>query len=150
MATKAVYLATLAGKSYIQGVDTPVVNSGESNSNLNWTVYGVYLTEIDGDGNGHLVNHQFVVYDEGGGSEEVLNEYIPFYKENLTGYNAMITYIESISNLKSYWIRQISTEQLFAIIRAMIYVTDHVEIKWYLIYTDGGLTHDEITNPEDF
>jgi hypothetical protein len=150
MATKAAYLTALGGLSYIQGVDTPIQNNGESNSNLSWTVYDVYLTELDGSGKGILIKHQFVVFDEGGGSEEVLNEYIPFYKENLTGYNAMITYIEGISALKSYWIRQISTEQSFAIIRAMIYVTDHIEIKWYLIYVDGELTHAEITNPEDF
>lgn len=150
MATKSAYLTALAGESYIQGVDTPILNSGESNSNLDWTVYDVYLTEIDGNGKGSLIKHQFVVYDEGGGSEEVLNEYIPSFEKNLPGYNAMITHIEGISNLKSYWIRQISTEQSFAIIRAMIYDTDHIDIVWYLIYVDGGLTHAVITNPEDF
>jgi hypothetical protein len=32
----------------------------------------------------------------------------------------------------------------------MIYVTDHIEIGWYLIYVDSGLTHAKINNPEDF
>ena len=150
MATKAAYLTALEGLSYIQGVDTPIQNNGESNSNLDWTVYDVYLTELDGNGNGALVKHQFVVYDEGGGSEEVLNEYIPHFEENLPGYSAMISHIEGITALKSYWIRKISTEQQFAVIRAMIYVTDHIEIKWYLIYVDSGVQHSEIDNPEDF
>jgi len=150
MATKAAYLAALAGESYTLGVDTPVENTEESNSTLDWTVYDVELTEIDGSGKGALVKHQFVVYDEGGGSEEVLNEYVPVYKVNLSGYGALITKIEGITDLQSYWIRTISTEQQFAVVRAMIYNAGNVDIVWYLVYADGGLQTAIINNPEDF
>lgn len=149
MATKAAYLTALAGLSYIEEVGTPVLDDGESNSELKYNIYDVWVLERN-NGTGVSVKHRFAVYDEGGGSEEVLTTYVPSFEGNYSGYNALITEIESISNIKSYWIRQISTEQQFAIVRAMIYVTDHVEVKWYLIYKDGDLTYAEITNPEDF
>ena len=149
MATKAAYLTALVGESYILGVDTPVEDTEESNGNLDWTVYDVELTEVDSSGNGILIKHRFVVYGEGGGSENVLNEYVPWYKENLSGYSALVTEIESIADLKSYWIRNISTEQQFAIVRAMIEGTG-IDVVWYLIYNDGGLQQAVINNPEDF
>ena len=149
MATKAAYLTALAGEDFIEEIGTAVEVTDESVSEIDYTVYDVYVLERD-DGIGIAVKHRFVVYDEGGGSEEVLTEYVPYFKTNLSGYNALITKIESITDLKSYWIRTINTDQSFAIVRACIYVTDHIEIKWYLIYFDSGLQTAEITNPEDF
>jgi len=149
MATKSEYITALAGLSYISEVGTPVEVAGESTPEIKYTVYDVNVLERD-NGNGISVKHRFVVYDEGGGSEEVLTSYVPAFKENLSGYNALITKIEAIPDMKSYWIRNIDTVQQFAIVRAMVYVTDHIEIKWYLIYVDSGLQSVEITNPEAF
>ena len=149
MATKAQYLTALGNKSYIEATGAAVLNTDESISEISYNVYDINVVERN-DGEGTSVKHQFVVYDEGGGSEEVLTEYKPSFNENLTGYNLLITEIESISNIKSYWIRTFDTDQQYVIVRACIYVTDHIEIKWYLVYNDGGLTHEEISNPGDF
>ena len=148
--TKSEYLTWLNGRSYTKEIGSPVENSVESSAAISWTVYDIDLIELDGSGNGALVKHQFAVYDEGGGSEEVLNEYVPHYKENLSGYSALIAKIESITDLKSYWIRTISIEQQIAVVRSLIYGGGTIDIVWHLIYADSGLQVAVINNPEDF
>lgn len=149
MANKEDYLTALAGLSYIDEVGTPVEVVAESIPEIKLTVYDVYVLETNEE-QSTSVKHRFNVYDEDGGSEDVRTVYVPAFKENLPGYNALITKIESIASIKSYWVRTISTDQQYVIVRACIYVTDHIEIKWYLVYVDGGLQYSEISNPEIF
>lgn len=149
MPTISQYLSTIAALSYIDEVGTPVELVNEAKSDINYKAYDVNILERNND-EGVAVKHRFVVYDQGGVGENVLTKYVPSFKENLVGYTSLINHISTITNLRSYWIRQLSTEQQFAIVRTMIFVTDHIEVQWYLIYVNGGLQHTLISNPEDF
>lgn len=149
--TKSEYITWLNGRSYLKEVGTPVLNTGQSNATLEWSVYDIDLLELNlTDSTGEIRSHRFAVYDEGGGSEAVFNQYVPYYKENLSGYNALIAEIESITNLRGYIIRKIDTEQQFALVKAAIFNSPNIDIVWYLVYNDSGLTYAAVNNPEDW
>jgi hypothetical protein len=145
MTTKAAYLTNLAGKSYIQDVGTPVLE--QSDAELNLKLYEVSLSELSGTSAMMATKHKFLVYDEGGGSEAAYPFgpiFKPYYRENDTVYAAIKAYVDGLSAVKGFKIVDFDTVEQWAKVYAFVYVTDHIEEKYYFVYVDGTLTHKEI------
>jgi hypothetical protein len=145
--TKAEYISSLEGETYILEIGTPVEVESESNANLNLTVYDVDLLELDGSGSSIGYSHRFAVYDEGGAGEAAYAygpEYQPYYEVNRAVYSAVKAYVEGISAVKGFIIINYSEDDQWAKVLVYRFVTDHIEEQNFFVYNDGGLTHYEI------
>ena len=144
---KTEYLADLQAKSYIQEVATEELQ--KDYTELNLKVYVVELLEKVNSTKAQPVKHRFCVYKEGFAQETAFaagSGYTPFYNENNSTYQSIVGYITgTIPNVKAYWIKEFDKTQNYAKVRCDVFVTDHIEEKWYLIWNDSGLTHEEIT-----
>ena len=156
MANKTEYLADLAGKSFIQEIGTPELQTIKVNEQqvspfleLELNVYIVQLLEKTPDNSmAQPVKHKFSVYKEGEAQETAFasgQPYKPFFNKNNNTYQAIVSYIMTIPNVRAYWVKEWDKETNYAKVRAFIEETDHIEEKWFLIWNDNGLTHSEIT-----
>ena len=145
MTDKATYLSNLEALSYVQEIGTPVLR--EDKTGVNLKVYDVDILEMGNSNRTQVISHKFAVYDEGGGSEAAYSygpPYVPYYRENDPVYAAVATYVEGLGPVKGFSISEYDTDNQWAKVRVFVFVTDHIEEKQYLIYNDGGLTHEEI------
>ena len=146
MANKSEYLTALNALSYIQKVGTPVLQPSASDVELQLNVYIVPVLEKVNTTKAQRVKQVFCVYREGLTGETAFGPYEPVFKENDNIYQLIISYINSsIPNTKAYWIKEFSKELNYAKVRTYEHVTDHIEEKWYLIWNNNGLVHEEIT-----
>lgn len=146
MATKTEYLAVLLAKSFIQEVGTPVLISEDTE--LKVKIYKVQLLEKNGTVKAIPITHKFAVYKEGLAQETAFDLdgfYVPYFQENAAVYAALIAYAAAITNLTGYQVKEYNRDGAWIKVLAWMYVTDHIEEKYYFIYNDGGLTHKEIT-----
>lgn len=144
MTTKSEYLSALQDKAYIQSVGTPV-ETGESNDYL--TIYEVEVVETDGSSAAVKGVHRFAVSDEGGAGESAYAygpAIKPYYRTNDPVYAAVKSYIDAIAAVKAFRIVDFDTAEQWAKVFAWVFVTDHIEEKYYLVWNAGGLTHQEI------
>lgn len=144
---KTDYLADLAGKSFIQEVGTEELIQDLS-SDIEVKIYKVRLLEKENSIRAIPIIHKFAVYKEGLGAETAFDldgKYIPYFKENDSKYTTMVTYLDGLSDVKSYRITDLNRDLQTAVCKVWVLVSGNVEEKLYLVYNDGGITHNEIT-----
>ena len=65
--------------------------------------------------------------------------------DNDTFRNAVITYLDGVSNVYGYKILSYDEDSQWAKCLIYLHVTDHIEERYFFVYNDGGATHEEIT-----
>lgn len=149
MTTKAQYLTALEGESFISAVGTPVLESSKTDTELDINTYRVQMIENSPAGEIVINSHLFSVIDEGGGGEAAYpfgQAFTPGFDENNIVYAAIEGYIAGLTSVKGFRISDYSTSNQWAKVLVWEYVTDHIEEKYYFVYNDSGLTHEEITS----
>ena len=111
-------------------------------------IYKVRLLEKQSIDRAIPITHKFAVYREGISGETAFDldgRYVPYFKENDLKFSAITDYLNGLSDIYGYRVNDYNREQEWGKAIVFLFVTDHIEEKYYFIYNDSGITHKEIT-----